>query len=388
MDGGEGSNEWKVESLRKQRAALADFGGNALRSTDLDGLLQEATRLVSEALDVKLVKVLELLPGGDALLVRAGVNWNPGVVGHATLGAHADSPAGYALQTCEPVISNDVATERRFTIPDLLKEHGIRSMVNVVIRGEGEAWGVLEVDSPRHRNFDQDDIDFLHTYANLLAFAIERIDKHRRLAEAAETHEMLLHEMQHRVGNMITNIRALASLTRSYSANLDEFAAAFDKRLGALARAQNLLTRDQGDLVSIRDILLQELEAHGCEPGARLTLQGSDQSLPRKTVQALGVALHELATNAVKYGALAADGGKIDVSWSAEPANEMLLRWREHGVEIKEKPSRRGFGSRVIDEVVPYMLGGGTSHLQFRPDGIECTIRFSIAPESQARPSA
>ncbi|HET7569178.1 MAG TPA: HWE histidine kinase domain-containing protein [Gammaproteobacteria bacterium] len=371
-----------MDNLRKQRAALADFGTDALRSDDLDALLEEACRLVSEALDVRLVKVLELLPDGDSLLVRAGINWNPGVVGHATLGAHSDSPAGYALQTCEPVISNDVENERRFAIPDLLREHRISSMVNVVIRGEGEAWGVLEVDSPRHRNFDQDDIDFLRTYANLLAFAIERIGKHRKLAEAATTRRMLLRELQHRVGNMIANIRALATVTRAYSADLDEFAAAFDKRLSALARAQTLLTRDQTDLVGIRDILIQELEAHGCEPGDRLSLRGADQPLPRKVVQALAVAVHELATNAVKYGALAADGGKIDVSWSVQPPNEMRLRWREDGVQINEQPSRRGFGSRVINEVVPHMLGGASSDLQFHPNGIECTIIFPVTPDA------
>ncbi|HET8635785.1 MAG TPA: GAF domain-containing protein, partial [Acidobacteriaceae bacterium] len=155
--GSEDSNEQKLENLRKQREVLATFGGHALRTDDLDGLLHEATELISQALDVKLVKVLELLPDGDKLLVRAGVNWKPGVVGHATFGAHARSPAGYALQTCEPVISNDLATEARFEIPALLTDHGVESMVNVVIRGEGDAWGVLEVDSPAQRQFDSDD---------------------------------------------------------------------------------------------------------------------------------------------------------------------------------------------------------------------------------------
>lgn len=384
----EDSNEQKVENLRKQREALAAFGGHALRTDDLDGLLHEATELISQALEVKLVKVLELLPGGDKLLVRAGVNWKPGVVGHATFGAHARSPGGYALKTCEPVISNDVATEDRFEIPDLLTEHGVESMVNVVIRGEGDAWGVLEVDSPAHRQFASDDIDFLNTYANLLAFAIERLDKQRELADAARTRQMLLGELQHRIKNMITTVRALAKLTRRYSSNLDEFAAAFDTRLDALVRTQNLLTRDQPELVGIREIVLQELEAHGVQPGEQLTLQGPDGPLSRDAIQALAVALHELATNAIKYGALAVDGGKIEVSWSAEPSDEMLLRWRERGVEINGEPSRRGFGSRVIEEVVPHMLGDAGSTIDFHPDGIECAIRFAVAPDPPSVPSA
>ena len=99
------SNE--VTQLRRQVSTLAEFGKSALLSDDIDALLHEATRLVSDAVDVDLVKVLEPLPGGRDLLVRAGVNWNPGVVGHATIAGDAGSPAGYALQTGEPVITED-----------------------------------------------------------------------------------------------------------------------------------------------------------------------------------------------------------------------------------------------------------------------------------------
>ncbi|HET6631293.1 MAG TPA: HWE histidine kinase domain-containing protein [Rhodanobacteraceae bacterium] len=386
--GSEHASEQEVQTLRMQREVLATFGGHALRTDDLDGLLHEAMVLISRALDVKLVKVLELLPDGDSLLVRAGVNWKPGVVGHATFGAHARSPGGYALQTCEPVISNDVATEDRFEIPALLQEHGVKSMINVVIRGEGDAWGVLEVDSPAQRQFTRDDADFLQSHANLLAFAIERCSRQSELEDAAQTRQMLLGELQHRIRNMITTVRALAKLTRRYSSDLDGFASAFDTRLDALARTQNLLTRDQPALVGVREIVLQELEAHGVQPGDRLVLQGPDWPLSRDAIQALAVGLHELATNAIKYGALATDTGEINVSWSIEPPDEMLLSWRERGVEIGGEPSRRGFGSRVIEEVVPHMLGGAETSLDFHADGIECTIRFAIAAEPPSAPSA
>ena len=107
----------------------------------MDSLLQEASELVSEATGVELVKVLELLPDRDTMLVRAGVNWGPGVVGRATFGAHRDFPAGNALQEDKPVISPDTDTEDRFEIPKLLTAHGVRSMVNVVISGEKSSVG-------------------------------------------------------------------------------------------------------------------------------------------------------------------------------------------------------------------------------------------------------
>jgi len=146
------SDNVEIERLRKQAIALSQFGGHALRTQNLDSLLQEASELVSEATGVELVKVLEFLPDRDTMLVRAGVNWGPGVVGQATFGAHRDSPAGYALQKDSPVVSPDTETEDRFEIPRLLLEHGVRSMVNVVIRGERAAWGVLEIDSRQSRD--------------------------------------------------------------------------------------------------------------------------------------------------------------------------------------------------------------------------------------------
>ena len=139
------SAQLETEKLRRQVSTLAAFGGQALRAQDVGELLQEATRLVSEAIEVDLVKVLEPIANGQELLVRAGVNWNPGVVGQATIPADGGSAAGHALRTNAPVIS-DVATERRFSTPRLLIEHGVQSTVNVVIRGEKGPFGVLEVD--------------------------------------------------------------------------------------------------------------------------------------------------------------------------------------------------------------------------------------------------
>jgi GAF domain-containing protein len=175
-----------AEKLRKQVSALAKFGGDSLRSEDIDELIREATRLVSEAMDVDLVKVLQLLPDGQNLLVREGVNWKPGVIGHAKIPAHEGSAAGYALRTDKAVVSEDVAKERRFQIPQLLAEHGVRSTVNVVIRCEHGPFGVLEVDAQRPRQFGQDDIDFMQNYANLLAAAIDRVNAHQELIQNAK----------------------------------------------------------------------------------------------------------------------------------------------------------------------------------------------------------
>ena len=369
----------EAHKLRRQVSILSEFGKRALRSDDIDGLLQEATRLVSDAIDVELVKVLELLASGDNLLVRAGVNWNPGVVGHAEIPAHEGSPAGYALHTSQPVITEDTEREDRFEIPKLLVEHSVRSTVNVVIRGEHGPFGVLEVDSRQLRKFDQDDIDFLQNYANLLASAIDRVRIQRELAERALRQEMLGHELQHRINNVLATIQAIARRTRAKSQSLDEFAKAFDDRLAAIARTHALLSRTR-TLIDIREVLSQELSVHGAVEGENLKQRGPEISIPAKQAEALSMAIHELATNAVKHGALSTENGHIEIWWEVhdrDNENEFRLRWRELGSPIAHQPSRRGFGSEFLEKSIPHMLHGRFER-KFDSDGIECTVSFLL----------
>ena len=132
----------------RQGELISEFSRLALAGTDFDALLDAAARLAADGLGAPLAKVLQHTPGADdSLLVRAGVGWRPGVVGRARLGADLASPAGYALKTGAPVISNHLDTEDRFRTPALMVEHGARRAVNVVVRGQREPFGVLEVDS-------------------------------------------------------------------------------------------------------------------------------------------------------------------------------------------------------------------------------------------------
>nr|WP_247887227.1 PAS domain S-box protein [Azospirillum sp. SYSU D00513] len=183
-------------SYRKhQQELLAHFGMVALKSTDVAALLQEATRLCAEGLRTELCKALERVPGPDGedrLLVRAGVGWAPGVVGQAFVGADLASPAGFALKTGEPVISNHLGGETRFRTPQLLAEHGVRRAINVIIRGEEGPFGVLEVDSPQEGKFDMADAAFLQSFANLLGSAIDRARVEAAFHEQSEQQRIML----------------------------------------------------------------------------------------------------------------------------------------------------------------------------------------------------
>ena len=158
-----------------QQELVAGLGLYALGAPPVDRLLNETCRVAALGLGTQFAKVLRPRPAQDDLLVVAGVGWRPGVVGHATLGAHLDSPAGYALHTRTAVLSNNLHDESRFRMPALLAEHGVQSALNVAIGvAEAEPFGVLEVDSSARHEFVAADTVFLQSLGNVLAAAIVR----------------------------------------------------------------------------------------------------------------------------------------------------------------------------------------------------------------------
>lgn len=159
-----------------QQALVAEFGRFALRAHVLDPVLTEACRVAAEGLGTTLAKVLERLPAENALLLRAGIGWKPGLVGHARVGADLESPAGFAFKTGEPVISNHLSDEKRFRTPKLMADHGVKRAVNVIIQGDGDPYGVLEADSRDPGAFSPNDVNFLQALANTLGVAIDRQD--------------------------------------------------------------------------------------------------------------------------------------------------------------------------------------------------------------------
>lgn len=168
----------KVEEARwartRQQAAAIHLGQRALAGADLTALLTEAAVLMAETLDVEYTEVQELLPDGQALLLRAGVGWKDGLVGHATVGVGADSQAGFTLQSRDPVITEDLPSDARFHAPPLLRDHGVVSGMSVIIGGKDKAFGVLGAHTTRRRQFTADEVDFLQVVANVLGSAVER----------------------------------------------------------------------------------------------------------------------------------------------------------------------------------------------------------------------
>ena len=157
-----------------QQAAVAGLGQRALTGLDLSALLDETVVLLAQVLKVEYCKVLQLLPDGGAFLLQSGVGWKEGYVGHATVGAEAESQAGYTLLYDEHVVVEDLSKETRFSAPPLLAEHGVISGMSVIIQGPDRPYGVLGVHTTSRRMFSEDDTHFLQAVANVLGEAIQR----------------------------------------------------------------------------------------------------------------------------------------------------------------------------------------------------------------------
>jgi signal transduction histidine kinase len=164
-----------LAAVLSRQAAIAEMAQRALSEHDLQQLLDHACLLAARIMEADLVDVVQLSPDGRALTIVAGMGWRPGIVGQLRLPTEGGSQSGYMLATGEPVVVADLATEKRFTVPPILFEHGARSGVSVRIGGAGRPFGALAAFSPRPSAFSRDDAWFLQSMADILGSAVARL---------------------------------------------------------------------------------------------------------------------------------------------------------------------------------------------------------------------
>ena len=201
------------------------------------------------------------------------------------------------------------------------------------------------------------------------------------LKRAAERQSVLLAELQHRVRNIMSTIHAIAWRTRVSVSSVDEYAERLCGRLMSLARTQSLLTRGANAGVCLRGMLDEEIAAQAPAAGV-YRLQGEDVLLPPKAAEVLSLAIHELASNALRHGALTHEDGQIEVSWHLQVQDGqhwLGLHWCERHAEVQawELPRQRGLGRAAIEQRVPYELAG-SGELRFGPRGLDAWIRFPL----------
>jgi len=396
----------------------------------------------------------------------------------------------------------DLSHETRFHVPDFMTAHGVVALINVpIFLPGGEAFGLLQVDAREPREFGEDDVEFLRTYAMIVGPVIDRLRKldeiernnerlrlvlanahdyailltdsndiitdwfagsknifgwsadeiigqhgsvlfteedqingvpetetglaeqsgaapnvrwHRRKdgsrvfidgqtivlravdgsargymkigqdtterRRAEERQSVLLAELQHRVRNVLAMVRSVAA--KGDGATVDEFRAQLVGRISAMARTQALLTRGAGVGVNLEGMIRSELLGDGTED-ERVSIAGPNIDLAPKAAEVLTLAIHELATNALKHGALGQAEGAIDVSWSRDARGDrewLKLVWQESGAQSSATASPHGgFGTQLITKRVPYELRG-SAVMDFRPGGMRCVLEFPLVP--------
>lgn len=184
---------------------------------------------------------------------------------------------------------------------------------------------------------------------------------------------MMLHELNHRVRNTLTTVQSLARQSR----RTDDTGERLEGRIISLSKTHDLLSRDDWTGASLQTVLENELAPFREGQEDRFLLDGPNLDLPPRYVLALGMTLHELTTNAAKYGALSAEGGQVDIVWRVitgeSGARRLAMEWRESGGPPVTAPRRRGYGTRLINGGVGHELGG-TVHLDFDAAGLRCTL--------------
>lgn len=295
-------------------------------------------------------------------------SWNPGA--ERLFGFRADEIIGLPISTLAP-------PERVDELPGILariaRGERVQHYQTVRRRKDGSLVPVsLTVSPVRNRSG-----------MVIGASKIARDVTQERLAR--EKQALLIAELNHRVKNTLATVQSIARQTLRASEGLEQFGALFEARLLALSRAHSILSAGSWGHVALSELMRVMLEPFRGEGENRFRLDGDEVVVSPNIFLMLALAIQELATNAVKYGALSSPTGRVHVTWHSSPSGgggEVTLQWREQdGPQILTPPHRRGFGARLLDRIVAYDLGG-VSDLSFTREGVQWQVRFPLTDKA------
>lgn len=196
-------------------------------------------------------------------------------------------------------------------------------------------------------------------------------------AEQNSIRNSLTRELNHRVKNTLANVLSIVSLTRRRSDSLDEFAEGIDNRIRALSATHDLLTQSEWGTTPIRSVIAVELAPYANDRDHELVIEGPEVELAPNDALSLGLAIHELATNAAKFGALSTSGGKITIIWHLIDDRLARIEWTESNGPRVGMPDKRGFGTDLIEKIVAHELRHPVE-LEFHPSGVRCTLMVPV----------
>ena len=374
-----------LEKVRRHVRILVDIGRIAGVAEGLSRFLDQLVVQVARAVEIDHVKILQYRPKQADFLVAAGMGWKEGVVRTATLGADLNSAPGRAYRTGEPVTIREFAGQSEFTRSEFLADHGIVSLSNVPIFIDGAAWGVLEVDSTTPRDFSEDTTEFMMAAGALIGAFLQRHHSHVAEAERiqarsqAESREVLLREMQHRVKNNFQLILASIAIQKRRYEGADVHRALdhVNSRIHAISLAHDQLApRDRSQIVKLADYIRALSESIGQQTDAiSIDIEADELELPIERAVPLGLILNEAATNSIKY-AFGPSGGAILVRLVGGIGyGEAKLTISDNGTGMRA-PDHEGSGLKLIESLARQI--GGAIDLQTSRNGTTISVVFPL----------
>jgi two-component sensor histidine kinase/PAS domain-containing protein len=328
---------------------------------------------------------LQLLDDGELKLI-AWRNFHPDSAAYWNqVSVTTGTSCGSALAHGERVIIPDVDECETLKGTGSLREYqrsGIKAVQSTPLtRRNGQVIGMMSTHWREAHVPDERELRLFDVLARQAADFIERERAEAALRESERHAQTLLAELQHRVRNTLTVVRSIARRTAETSANTGDMLAHFQGRLDAFSRVQAAVTRSADGKVSLASLIDDELVAHAARGGEQIKIEGPDVSLDAKTAERLSLAIHELATNAVKHGALANGHGQVRIDWLTEGldgSRELMLRWVESGVKTNGGGiDRSGFGMELLRQSLPYDLRAQTK-VDLTPRGLRFELRMPL----------
>ena len=275
----------------------------------------------------------------------------------------------------KPVHVSDVETDPRWAnFRRLAREHGLRACWSTPIMSRmNTVVGTFAVYYREPRSPERHEIEIVTLLVKIASLAIER-------ERGREQRRLLMHELAHRMKNSLAVVSAIASNTLRQHVEKSKYDD-FEQRLTALAQVQSMLTQTNWAGISVHELIRNVATVPFRDGHERFELTGPEVQFPSQLTLPFALAIHELCTNATKYGALSSEEGRIEIVWGYEPASapeQFFLRWTERNGPPVAEPTRTGFGSRMIKTALAQSVGGDATW-RYDAGGIECEIRLPVS---------
>lgn len=346
----------------EEQAALYEFTDRLFRARGVDEVYEAALDAILRALGCHRASIL-LFDGSGVMRFVAWRGLSQGyrnaVEGH--------SPWSRDTRNAEPIAVDDIdAAALDAALKATVRAEGIGALAFIPLTARGELIGKFMTYYATPHDFARGELELALTIARQLGFGLERLWAEDERRQAEEARELLLNESRHRIKNTLATVQAIAGQTLG-AVHADEMGSFF-ARLQALGQANELLTAEHWNRAPLRTVVEHALEPFRTGDKDRIVADGPDASLPAQVSPRLTMCLHELATNAAKYGALSNGTGHLRLDWELG-RDALVLTWKETGGPPVRKPACKGFGSRLIEA-----SGEAGSRLEFGPDGLSCVL--------------